>query len=171
MIQCGNCQEYNLPGALFCGECGARLTTSGNSKTQTLQKTPADLLIPEMPKNQFDEEKTFPVKDVVITLLLVENGQVLHLAGRSEYTIGRTSEGQPILPDIDLSPYGAFSQGVSRLHLSIKIQKSGVFVTDLGSSNGTRVNSQKIVPNVDYPINHGDTIVLGKIKLQILIHR
>ncbi len=171
MIQCGNCQEYNLPGALFCSECGARLLPSGKSKTQTLQKTPSDLLIPEMPKTPVDEENTLPVKDVVITLMLVDNGQVLHLAGRSEYTIGRISEGQPILPDIDLTSYDAFAQGVSRLHLSIKIQKSGVFVSDLGSSNGTRVNSQKLVANVDYPINHGDTIVLGKIKLQILIHR
>jgi pSer/pThr/pTyr-binding forkhead associated (FHA) protein len=44
-----------------------------------------------------------------------------------------------------------------------------VVVTDLGSSNGTRVNGQKIVPHVDYPINHGDIIALGKLKIQVII--
>jgi pSer/pThr/pTyr-binding forkhead associated (FHA) protein len=109
--------------------------------------------------------------DAVISLLVTETGQVLHLAGRSEYTIGRISDGQPILPDVDLSTYDAFSQGVSRLHVSLKITKNGVVVNDLGSSNGTRVNGKKIIPHVEYLINHGDTLALGKFKFQILIHR
>jgi pSer/pThr/pTyr-binding forkhead associated (FHA) protein len=107
----------------------------------------------------------------VISLLIVETGQVLHLAGRNEFTIGRVSEGQPILPDVDLTPYNAFNLGVSRLHVSMKLTRTGVIVTDLGSSNGTRVNGQKIVPHVEYPINHGDTVAIGKLKLKILIHR
>ncbi len=42
---------------------------------------------------------------------------------------------------------------------------------DLGSSNGTRVNGQKIVPHVDYPVKHGDIIALGKLKIQLIIHK
>ena len=53
----------------------------------------------------------------------------------------------------------------------MKLTRTGVIVTDLGSSNGTRVNGQKIVPHVEYPINHGDTVAIGKLKLKILIHR
>jgi pSer/pThr/pTyr-binding forkhead associated (FHA) protein len=109
--------------------------------------------------------------DSVISLHLVENGQILHLAGRSEFTLGRISEGQPILPDVDLSPYEAYAQGVSRLHVALKIVNNGIVITDLGSSNGTRVNGQKIVPHVDYPLNHGDIIALGKLKIQVLIHK
>jgi len=78
-------------------------------------------------------------------------------------------EGQPILPDVDLSPFDAFSLGVSRLHAAIRIVNREVVVTDLGSSNGTRVNGQKIVPHVDYPINHGDIIAVGKLKIQVII--
>lgn len=42
---------------------------------------------------------------------------------------------------------------------------------DLGSSNGTRINGQKIVPHVEYTINHGDLVVLGKLKVQVLLIR
>jgi pSer/pThr/pTyr-binding forkhead associated (FHA) protein len=76
---------------------------------------------------------------------------ILHLTGQSEFTMGRVAEGQPNLPDVDLSPYEAYAQGVSRLHAVLKLNNQRVFITDLGSSNGTRVNGQKIMPNVDYP--------------------
>jgi pSer/pThr/pTyr-binding forkhead associated (FHA) protein len=109
--------------------------------------------------------------DSILSLHLVDSGQVLHLAGRSEFTLGRVAEGQPILPDVDLSPYEAYAMGVSRLHVALKVTLSGVVITDLGSSNGTRVNGQKIVPHVDYPINHGDVVAVGKLKIQILVHQ
>ena len=44
-------------------------------------------------------------------------------------------------------------------------------IVDLGSSNGTRINGQKIVPNVNYPLKDGDIIALGRIKMQITIRR
>jgi len=172
MIKCTNCQHENLTGALFCSECGARLVANENLTTHAIKRTPSDTLTPEMAP-PINAQMASPVSEVdtVISLLVTETGQVLHLAGRSEYTIGRISDGQPILPDVDLSTYDAFSQGVSRLHVSLKITKNGVVVTDLGSSNGTRVNGKKIIPHVEYPINHGDTLALGKFKFQILIHR
>jgi pSer/pThr/pTyr-binding forkhead associated (FHA) protein len=112
-----------------------------------------------------------PTVDAAITLHLVDSGQFLPLAGRNEYTLGRVAEGQPILPDIDLSSYEAYGQGVSRLHAALKLVNKRVVVVDLGSSNGTRVNGQKIVPNVEYPLNHGDVLALGKLKIQVLIRR
>jgi pSer/pThr/pTyr-binding forkhead associated (FHA) protein len=58
---------------------------------------------------------------------------------------------------------------VSRLHAALKIHHNRVTIMDLGSSNGTRVNGQKIVPHVDYPINQGDIIALGKLKIQVIL--
>jgi pSer/pThr/pTyr-binding forkhead associated (FHA) protein len=112
-----------------------------------------------------------PGEDTIISLHLVGSGQVLHLAGRTEFTLGRVAEGQPILPDVDLSVYDAYSQGVSRLHAALKFVNERVAITDLGSANGTRVNGQKIMPHIDYPLNHGDMIALGKLKIQVLIRK
>jgi hypothetical protein len=172
MILCPNCQHQNVPGSLFCSECGSRLVSQADLNTQSIKRTPSDMLATELPPPRSVPPAVSPEEsDTVISLLIVETGQVLHLAGRNEFTIGRVSEGQPILPDVDLTPYNAFNLGVSRLHVSMKLTRTGVIVTDLGSSNGTRVNGQKIVPHVEYPINHGDTVAIGKLKLKILIHR
>jgi len=93
----------------------------------------------------------------------------LPLEGGQEFTLGRVSGTQPILPDVDLSPYGAYEGGVSRLHATISLAKEGITIMDLGSANGTRVNGKKIPPHQPMPLQHGDMISLGSFKVQILI--
>jgi pSer/pThr/pTyr-binding forkhead associated (FHA) protein len=101
----------------------------------------------------------------------MESGQILSLPSQSDFTVGRSTEGQPILPDVDLTNFDAFSQGVSRLHAALRVANQKLFVIDLGSSNGTRVNGQKILPHIEYPLNHGDILALGKLKIQILFRK
>jgi pSer/pThr/pTyr-binding forkhead associated (FHA) protein len=170
MILCPNCQHKELPGALFCSECGTQLVSLDILNTRTIQRTTTDTLTYTAEIPDVGARKT-PVRSAIptISLHMVDSAQVLHLAERNEFTLGRAIEGQPILPDVDLSPFDAFTLGVSRLHAALRIINGEVVVADLGSSNGTRVNGQKIVPHVDYPINHGDVIALGKLKIQVLI--
>jgi hypothetical protein len=103
------------------------------------------------------------------SLHLLDSGQILPLGDRTEFTLGRVSEAQPIMPDIDLTPYQAYANGVSRLHAVLKREGKRVFVMDLGSSNGTYLNGIRLTPNVDQTINHGDMLALGKLKIQILL--
>ncbi len=70
------------------------------------------------------------------------------------------------MPDFDLSEFDAYNQGVSRLHAAIKVQALRILIMDLASANGTRVNGQKLVPNVEYPLKNGDQIALGKLKIE-----
>ena len=175
MIICPNCQHKELPGALFCSECGARLISLDYLTTQSIKKGNTDNLDQKFVEDQIsltdlpEEVLSKETGSADLVLYLIEAKQTLQLAGRNEYTLGRVAEGQPILPDVDLSPFDAYAQGVSRLHAALKINKNRVAIMDLGSSNGTRVNGQKIVPHVDYPINHNDQIALGKLRIQILI--
>jgi hypothetical protein len=172
MILCPHCHHQELSGALFCSECGARLVVSESPTTQGIERNQTGLLM-------FQTRQAAPPSQAVaagtdetaVSLHLIESGMILHLAGQTEFTLGRIAEGQPILPDIDLSPYEAYSQGVSRLHASLKLNNQRIFITDLGSSNGTRVNGQKIAANTDYPVNHGDVISLGKFKIQVLVRK
>jgi hypothetical protein len=175
MIVCPNCHHKELPGALFCSECGARLVSLDYLTTQSIKKTSTDNLDPSKMDEKIDLSSlpddflSSESGSADIVLYLIEAKQTLQLMGRNEYTLGRVAEGQPILPDVDLSPFDAYAQGVSRLHAALKINKNRVAIMDLGSSNGTRVNGQKIVPHVDYPINHNDQIALGKLRIQILV--
>jgi hypothetical protein len=102
------------------------------------------------------------------SLHLLDTGQVLPLSTRNEFTMGRISEGQPIMPDIDLSPYQAYAAGVSRLHAVIKRNGARIIFIDLGSANGTYINGKRLVPNVEQKLNHGDIVALGKLKIQVL---
>ncbi len=176
MIQCPNCQHAELIGALFCSECGAQLSvssslntknfgpnpvqTNGNVEIQNANHLPAAVV-----------ETTYIHEDPEILLNVMDSGRIIHLRGRTEYSLGRISEGQPILPDVDLSEFNAYAQGVSRLHSTIKVGQQRISIMDLGSSNGTRVNGQKIVPHVDYPVKNNDMIALGKMRIQIIIQK
>ncbi len=172
MILCPNCHNQELSGALFCGECGARLVVTEVPTTHHIERNQTGLLMfqsrPSSPPSPVVSPST---ADAAVSLHLIESGMILHLSGQTEFTLGRVAEGQPILPDVDLSPYEAYAQGVSRLHAALKMNNQRVFITDLGSSNGTRVNGQKIMPNADFPLNHGDVVALGKFKIQVLIRK
>jgi pSer/pThr/pTyr-binding forkhead associated (FHA) protein len=172
MIICPNCRHEEVAGSLFCTECGAQLITTGHLTTHSIRRNLSEPLSPQ--RGGIRAEVPIPpsgVKDPILSLNLMDSGEIVYLTGKSEFTLGRVSEGQPILPDVDLSPYEAYAQGVSRLHASIKVINNAVFITDLGSSNGTRINGQKIVPHIEYPVNHGDIIALGRLKIQALVRK
>ena len=176
MILCPNCHHQELPGALFCSECGAQLVSTDALTTQSFDRIHSDILNTDALKNaNLDEASPEAVitreSESMVSLRMVDSGKLYNLSGRTEYSLGRIAEGQPILPDVDLSEFEAYSQGVSRLHASIKVGPQRISIMDLGSSNGTRVNGQKIVPHVDYPVKHGDIIALGKLKIQLIIHK
>jgi len=173
MIVCTNCRHANIAGAVFCSECGAPLTPT-TSATHDIgpipePEAPAPVRTPvEVP----DEAPPVPsqgLADNWLTLHLLDTGQMLPLAERNEFTLGRISEGQPIMPDIDLSPYQAYANGVSRLHAVIKRGMDSIVLMDLGSANGTFLNGKRLNPNVEKDLANGDVVALGRLKIQILL--
>jgi hypothetical protein len=169
MIICPNCGNQELPGALFCKECGTQFTTL-RDPTVIMPASLGDRLHESV--YQDSEVEVPPTPDnASLSLYLVETGVVIPLEGLDEFTIGRSSEDQPILPDIDLAPYNAYEFGVSRLHASIILEQPFALLTDFGSANGTQLNGQKLTPQKPYPITHGDIITLGKMKIQLLVNR
>jgi FHA domain/zinc-ribbon domain len=163
MIVCPNCQYNNLDGTVFCVECGMQLSGLQPIVTQNIS---AD----NLPAVERKKTAAFPKDlDNWASLHLLDSGQILPLGDRTEFTLGRVSEAQPIMPDIDLTPYQAYANGVSRLHAVLKREGKRVFVMDLGSSNGTYLNGKRLTPNSDQTLNHGDMLALGKLKIQILL--
>ncbi len=166
MIICPNCQYKEISGALFCSQCGAQFIASVDADLLKAQLTRNNPAVHPGTDPKFAAPAAAP--GAWISLHIVESGQILPLAERREFSLGRVSEGQPIMPDIDLTPYNAFDSGVSRLHAVLKKTKNKIVIMDLGSSNGTCVNGIRLAPQVEHVLAHGDTIHLGKLKLQIL---
>jgi hypothetical protein len=166
MIVCPNCKHNNMAGAMFCAECGAQLLGKDSLTTQNIS---TEKFSSGLPKNDQDVYQPFDGQDAWGSIHLLDTGQVLPLTSRNEFTLGRISEGQPIMPDIDLSPYQAYAGGVSRLHAIIKRDGDRILFMDLGSANGSYINGKRLQPNAEQYINHGDIVALGKLKMQILI--
>ena len=167
MITCPKCKHQEVDGALFCSECGAQLIAS--DKTLTHKIVTAEAIRNAREKKTALQTPPQTYSPSKLSLHLVESGQILPLADQAEFTLGRVSEGQPIVPDIDLSPYNAYPSGVSRLHAVIKIIEEKPNIVDLGSSNGTYLNGIRLDPHLEIPLEHGDIISLGKLKLQVLL--
>jgi len=165
MIECPNCQHENLDGTVFCTECGMQLSGLHSIVTQNIKAGSGSLPAVDKKKTEAYAKSL----DTWASLHLLDSGQILPLGDRSEFTLGRVSEAQPIMPDIDLTPYQAYASGVSRLHAVLKREGKHVFVMDLGSSNGTYLNGKRLKPNVDQSLAHGDMLSLGKLKIQILL--
>jgi hypothetical protein len=171
MILCPNCLHKEMIGALFCSECGTQLIYEKGSTTEIFQQPS---FVKEDVQEKAGSAKIPPPPpgsspDSSVSLNIISTGDILPVVGLPEVTLGRVSEGQPIIPDIDLSPYKAYESGVSRMHASLQLAEDQITVTDLGSANGTRINGMKITSQIPYPIKHGDILTLGKFKIQVLL--
>ena len=170
MIACPDCRHENMDGSLFCSECGAHLLAFDHLVTQNIATDQLNLEESVSSEPIMGIHRTPGSKlDTWCTLHLLETGQMLPLSDRKEFTLGRISEGQPIMPDIDLSPYSAYANGVSRLHAVVKRIDEQVILMDLGSSNGTYLNGRRMAPNKEQGLYHGDLMMFGKLKIQILL--
>lgn len=169
MILCPNCQHLEITGALHCSECGGQLTDIADDSTRTAQYTRDKIPTPTT-DNMWSTEhpSSQPESDKRISLYVLKNEQSISLTGKNEYTIGRATNDQTVVPDVDLTPHDGYDYGVSRLHAMITVGKH-VTIKDLDSINGTHINGRKIQPQINHTLVHGDMLALGTLKIRVLI--
>jgi pSer/pThr/pTyr-binding forkhead associated (FHA) protein len=165
MIECPTCKHREFVGTLFCSECGTRLVHVNPMPTKSISKD-------EIREESKTTRPTPPGPDLssgaLIGLRVISTGEIISLIGRDNFTLGRSIEGQAILPDVDLSRFDAYDFGLSRMHAELRIANQDTHIIDLESANGTIVNGKRILPNQAEPIEHGDIIQLGRLRLQVI---
>lgn len=87
-----------------------------------------------------------------------------------EMVIGRVDPGAPESPGIDLAPFGAAELGVSRRHGIIRRGEDTLTLSDLGSTNGTFLNGQRLIPHQPRVLRDGDEIRMGHLVFNIYFH-
>jgi hypothetical protein len=70
-------------------------------------------------------------------------------------------------PDFDLGPYRADEKGVSRRHSVLRPSRNRLYIIDLQSTNGTRVNALPVGAGVAREIRSTDTISLGALTFTV----
>ena len=104
---------------------------------------------------------------LVIGIRGTEKSFTFDVARISRLIIGRRDPGTGQRPDIDLSEYGAYDNGVSRRHATIMLGNRGLLLVDEGSPNGTFLNEERLVPTRPSALKFGDRIRIGRLVLEI----
>ncbi len=86
---------------------------------------------------------------------------------KEQVTIGRSDPVANFYPELDLTPYGGQDRGVSRRHATIvqDNEHKALYIEDLNSTNGTRINGFGLEPNRRYRLRDGDEVELGRVRM------
>jgi uncharacterized ubiquitin-like protein YukD len=93
--------------------------------------------------------------------LQAENGHQFPLADKVNI-IGRNDPKSGIFVDVDLKGLVTDPRIVSRRHAQVELEGERFYITDLTSTNGTKLNGKRLVPKEKTPLWDGDTIEVGR---------
>jgi hypothetical protein len=96
-----------------------------------------------------------------------QNQTTVGIEVKDRIVLGRADPVGSFYPDLDLSPYGGQEGGVSRRHAIIiqDEENKALYLEDLGSTNGTRINGFSLEPNRRYRLRDGDELEFGRVRV------
>jgi pSer/pThr/pTyr-binding forkhead associated (FHA) protein len=164
MIECKECHHLNRNGTLFCEECGKSLVGLPINATIPTRAIQADV-------DEASAKSTWGTAHVkqgtALVLRFLNDERPLIVPPTRKVVFGRLDAGSTVSPDIDLTPYGAIEKGVSRQHAVIEFSEDTLILLDAGSSNGTFLNGQRLLPNQPRVLRDGDEVRFGKLVAHI----
>ena len=156
---CPNCQRPNAALALVCAHCGTALPVLDEAAGSLGDAIRARLaVISQKVQEAYEAE----LGAGALVLHLPANDASIILKGARQLILGRP--GATVVTDLyDLTPFDAYQLGVSRQHAQLMRAITGYTIMDLGSANGTWVNTLRLDPRAPQPVQNGDQIWLGQL--------
>ncbi len=159
-LRCPKCQQTYLLEALICPRCG-NLDVNSN-KTVNFFGLIKELVtrVKQPVGNAFAAVQ----KPIVFEV----NGAQLELPVAGVLIVGRASKivGDP-QPDVDLNTFDAEALGVSRRHVKIVREHDLTYLSDIGSKNGTFLNTHPLAIGSRRILRDGDELRLGHLKIKV----
>ena len=98
--------------------------------------------------------------------VVVDGGTELRLpADKAEIIVGREDPVSNIYPEVDLTPFGGEMGGVSRQHARLNLSGGQWTITDLNSTNYTRLDGARLEPNTATALPDGARVQFGRIAM------
>ncbi|MCP4148686.1 MAG: FHA domain-containing protein [bacterium] len=144
VIECPNCNsKYNVPDSklqgrkrMKCSRCNAVFSVSKPVDEESAsEKDTAKIVRQNIGDSLWTDENLKLPGDMKISLAVIKGaraGYIYHL-DKPYVLIGR-GKVDLIIPDKE----------ISRKHVAIEVRNDKIFLRDLGSTNGTQINSQKV---------------------------
>lgn len=158
---CPNCNHENRAGVLICEHCGQnifdRIFTSTRRITSAARQS--------RPLASIGTQRLGISKSVIMRI--ADAPTPIKCDPKTPLTLGRINANNPRRPDIDLTTYRAFEKGVSCRHATLQRQEDRLMIADMGSTNGTFVNGQRLNPHEPRVLRDGDEIRLGNLFVRI----
>jgi hypothetical protein len=164
MVKCPRCQTDYAEDTVLCDECGIHLLAGQNRKTEPLDLTKVAWVEREEAVEVPEEVVTSPLG---LRLMIPESGRDLLVPLMGAVNLGRLDPAIDSFPGVDLTKDGGKEKGVSRRHAKISRRGREVFIEDVGSMNGTRVNGKKLVAHLPQVLKSGDELHLGWLMLRV----
>lgn len=162
MITCPYCQHKMPEGTLFCEECG--LSLWGDANTHQID-TELDSLSEGAGGAGWGTATFGPNHELILQI----SGSTDSLAFKpeTEFYLGRQDPNAETQVHLELTPFGGLEKGVSRRHAMLRRGDDVLQIVDLGSSNGTFLNGQRVVRDHPRLVRDGDEIQLGQLVIRI----
>lgn len=164
---CGNCGHTNRPGVLFCENCGTSLTgKAAVGATKSFEEENAQTSTREQVAGAGTD---YFLANSTLRIEIEGGPEPILIKPKQELIFGRRDPATGAMPDIDLTPYAGYRMGVSRRHAAIRTaDENHLDVWDLGSSNGTFLNGQRLNAHRPYRLRDGDRLRLGQMIIRVL---
>ena len=94
----------------------------------------------------------------------VHFGNLVFPLNKVTSSVGRKDRITNMVPDVDLGNLNA-ERSVSRRHAEFAYDHGTTIVRDIGSTNGSSVNGEKLAVQVDRALQDGDTVAFGAVTL------
>ena len=123
-----------------------------------------------MLNNQFNDISMMDTEKMArfprcVRLVIDGTGEKVDVLVDNPVIIGRDDRGSTV--DVDLTLKGGYRLGISRQHLRLSTAGANVYVTDLDSRNGSKLNEVDMQPLQSYTIQSGDKLELSGLVLHI----
>jgi pSer/pThr/pTyr-binding forkhead associated (FHA) protein len=163
MVTCPNCGHSNAVGSHSCKKC---------------QHIFADQLSTGLKTSSVSLESVKDLKYYAVRLILDRKGIVVQSDEESiaiplgdKIYIGRNIVDGVFASYIDMAVYGGLRFGMSRIHAMIETTDHQFQLMDLGSTNGSTLDGERMEAFRSYPLRDNSEVVLGQFPILVQYYK
>lgn len=163
---CPACKMLNDASSTTCIYCGIPFEGGKKETSSTTGLVLVNFSYSAVGTNGLSDQYARKIPENGIAIYLSNYMHPFDVRLDSDFVIGRKTDGAPA-GLLDLTPLEGYIMGVSKQHVRIQDIGNGYQITDLGSTNGTRVNEERLIPNQPVFLPNGSRLRLGRMPLYI----